>query len=141
MTNLKQPLRNTAAALTLVALLTTPALAKPPLKEVDEVFSRVLTGAIVSQIYEKCDRIEPRTLKATFFVLGTVRYAKGLGYTTQEIDDYRFDPEQQERLRKATYAFLDANGVNRDDPESYCTLGFAEIDKKSRIGGFLRRVN
>ncbi len=112
---------------------------KPGLENEADIFDRLLLGAVVSEVYTNCDRIEPRKLKATVFVLGTLKMAKDKGYTMDEIDAFRFDPVQQERLRQATYAFFDENGVDRDDPESYCRFGFAEMKKNSRIGRFLKR--
>jgi len=129
-----------APALALALLLATPLAARPPLKDVPEVFDRVLTGAIVNEIFTKCDSIGPRKLKATLFVLGTVNYAKKLGYTMDDMEELRSDPAQAKRLDRAVDAYLRANGVNKKKPETYCALGEAEMEKKSLIGSFLKKV-
>jgi len=119
---------------------TAPQLvAKEGLKNEQEVFDRVLIGAVVSETYTHCDRINPRKFKAMLFVLGTVRVAQGLGYSMKDIDTYRFDPVQQDRLRVATLAYFKVHGVNTEDPESYCIFGEAEIANDSQIGNFLKR--
>jgi len=122
----------------LVATLASAAMAKPDLRDSDEVFSRIMTTAIANEIRDKCETIKARKIAATFYVLGVVKYAKDLGFTSEEIDDYRFDPIQQERLRVAVHAFLDENGVDREDPASYCPLGKREINAKSQIGKLLK---
>jgi len=129
-----------AGTLALVALLAAPLAARPPLKEVPEVFERVLTGAIVNEIFTRCDRIAPRRLKATLFVIGTVNYARNLGYSMDDIEALRADPTQAQRLEAAVDAYLRRNGVRKDRPETYCALGFAEIENKSLIGSFLKRL-
>lgn len=130
-----------APALALLMALGAPLSAKPMLKDVPEVFDRILTGAIVNEIFTKCATINPRKLKATLFVIGTVNYAKKLGYTMDDIDELRSDSAQEKRLNRAVDAYLRANGVNKSQPETYCALGFAEMENKSLIGSFLKRAN
>ena len=104
----------------------------------EEVFSRLLTAAIGNEIKDNCPEIEVRTMAATFYVLGILNYAMNQGYSRAEIDEFRADPVQQEKLRQATYAYLDAHSVNRQDPASYCPLGQDEIAKGSEIGKLIK---
>lgn len=129
--------KTTTVALTM-ALCATASAAMPDLRNNDEVFSRLLTTAIAHEVREKCVTIEARKIAATFYVIGIVNYAKKLGYSMDQIDEFRFDPVQQDRLRSATYAHLDEKGVDRDDPASYCPYGVAEIQSKSQIGKLLK---
>jgi hypothetical protein len=122
----------------LCVALGTPALAKAEIKDNAEIFDRLLTAAIGHEIKENCTAIDVRTLAATFYVLGIVKYASDQGFSRAEMDAYRGDPTEQERLRQATYDYLDKNGVDRTDPASYCPLGQAEIEKKSQIGKLLK---
>lgn len=130
-------IRLTIAALT-AAAIAAPALAAPQIKDNPEIFHRLLTSAIAHEIFDKCERIEVRKLAATFYVLGIVSYAKKQGFTSDQIDAYRKTESEQERLRAATYAYLDEHGVDRADPQSYCPLGQAEIEQDSQIGKLLK---
>jgi hypothetical protein len=125
--------------LTLAALILAVApRADAAIRDEAEVFDRLLTTAIAHEIRDKCPTIEAREWAATMYILGIVRYAKGLGYTMDEINAYKADEAEQDRLRVATYAYLDANGVDRADPQSFCPLGMAEIEKRSQIGKLLK---
>jgi len=130
-----------AGALSLALLgVTAPHLAaKEGLNDEQEVFDRVLIGAIVSETYKNCKRLAPRKIKATFYVLGTVRFAHSLGYSMEDIDNYRYDPVQQERLRVAVLAYFAEHKVDPEDPETYCIFGETEIANDSQIGTFLKR--
>jgi len=115
----------------------TPA-AKPQIKDNAEIFTRLLNVAVGSEIRDNCDSISARKFTVTFYVLGVLNYARKQGFTMDEMDAYRNTKSEQERLRAATYAYLDKNGVNRDDPASYCPLGRTEIKNKSQIGKLLK---
>lgn len=114
-------------------------VAKTGLGDEPGVFDRLLTGAVVSETYKHCDRIDPRKIKATLFVLGTVQMARGLGYSMDDIEKFRNDKVQQDRLRTATLTFFAEHDVDTEIPETYCTFGEAEIANNSRIGKFLKR--
>ena len=133
---------NRLSRLTLAALLLTSAsanaVASAELKDDAEVFRRLLVAAVGNEIKDNCTTIEVRTIAATFFVLGIVTYAKGQGFSMDEIEKFRRDPVEHERLRVATYAYLDGHGVNREDPASYCPLGQAEIAEGSDIGKLIK---
>ena len=122
------------------ALMIGPAAAKPQIKDNKEIFSRLLTTAIAHEIRDKCSTIEARTMAATFYVLGILRYAQSQGFSREEIEAYRHTESEQNRLRRATYAYLDKNGVNRAKPETHCPLGEREIQKNSQIGKLIKSV-
>lgn len=122
----------------LASSLSASAIAKPQIKDNAEIFHRLLTAAIGHEIRDKCPTIEARRIAATLYVLGIVSYASSQGFSRAEIDAYRKTKSEQDRLRAATYAYLEENGVDRDRPESYCTLGQAEMTKNSQIGKLLK---
>jgi len=128
----------TAVLVVVATVSAVPVLAKEGLAKEKDIFDRLVLGAVVAEIYTKCDRIEPRKLRAFFFVMGTLNMARNRGYSKQDIDRFRSDPAQQKRLRREAEAVLKKHGVKFDDPESYCTAGFAEIEKKSDIGYYLQ---
>ncbi len=119
-------------------IATDSTLVKPGIKDNAEIFSRLLNVAIGSEIRDNCDTISARKFAATFYVLGVMNYARKQGFSMDDMDAYRNTKSEQERLRVATYAYLDKNGVNRDDPASYCPLGRTEIKNKSQIGKLLK---
>jgi len=108
------------------------------IKDNKEIFRRLLTAAIGHEIQEKCPTIEVRTLAATFYVLGIVNYAMQQGFSRAEMDIYRNDPKEQDRLRAATYVYLDKHGVNRAIPASHCLLGMTEIAQNTETGKLLK---
>ena len=73
-----------------------------------------------------------------YFLNNVKQTAKSLGYSDAEIDAYRKSDSNKARMKARGAAYLQANGVDTSDPESYCALGRAEIQKSSRIGSLLR---
>ncbi len=132
------PARTTTLAIAVAALGAVPGHAIADLSENEDVFARLLNVAIAHEIRDKCETISARELKAKLRMLNIYRFAKGLGYTHDEITTYTKDKAEQERLRQATYAFLDENGVDREEVTGYCALGEVEIENASPIGKLLR---
>lgn len=137
-------LRTGKSVLTLItaaSLAASSAMAQSATRLEDdaETWERLFITAAANEIRENCDTIEARKVAATFYVLGIVRHAKSLGFTMEQIDAFRFDEKNQDRLRQRTYAWLDENGVDRSARTGYCALGDAEIAKNSPIGKLLKR--
>lgn len=120
--------------------IATPLAAKPEIKDNPEIFSRLVTTAVANEIREKCSTIEARKWNATMYVLGILRYAKSQGFTQAEIEAYRDIRTEQDRLRAATYAYLDENGVDRSKPETHCPLGEKEIASGSQVGKLIKSL-
>jgi len=126
------------AAILAITVLSGTAIANGQIKDDAEIFHRLLTAAVGNEIRDNCPTIEVRTIAATFYVIGIVNYASAQGFSRAEMDAFREDPKEQDRLRKAAHAYLDSHGVNRKDAASYCPLGKAEIEQKSEIGRLLK---
>lgn len=126
--------------ITVASLAASSAMAQSATRLEDdaETWERLFITAAANEIRENCENIEARKVAATFYVLGIVRHAKSLGFTMEQIDTFRFDEKNQDRLRQRTYAWLDENGVDRLARTGYCTLGEAEIRKNSQIGKLLK---
>lgn len=116
------------------------AVAKPEIKDNPEIFQRLMTTAIAHEIRDKCPTIEARKMAATFYVLGILNYARQQGFSQAEIEAYRNIESEQDRLRAATYAYLDKNGVDRSKPESHCSLGEREIASGSQVGKLIKSL-
>jgi len=144
---MKPVLRAFAAGLIAISLTTSASASantdantntSPQIKDSKEVFHRLLTMAVGNEIKDNCPTIKMRSVAATFYFLGLIQYTYSLGFSRAQMDAYRNDPEQQDRLRKAAYSYLDKHGVNRKDPASYCPLGMAEITRNTEIGKLLK---
>jgi hypothetical protein len=114
------------------------AEAKQPLSEVKSVNDGLLWVGIADEIRKTCPTISARMLRALSYINGIQNEAKSLGYSKDEIDAFRTSPANKAALRQRGEAYLRKNGVVQGDPETYCALGRAEIEKSSQIGALLR---
>ncbi|WP_081894587.1 DUF5333 domain-containing protein [Ruegeria halocynthiae] len=127
----------TIALLTCVAL---PAMAeaKPPLRDVKEIDDELYYIGIANEISEYCPSISGRRLKAIGVMWGLKSKANKLGYSDSEIRAYVDSDAEKDRMRAKGEQYLGRHGVSYDDPNSFCTLGRAEIERNSAIGVYLR---
>ena len=114
------------------------AQAKRPLEEVTSITDGLLWIGIADEIRNTCPSISARMFRALNRITDIQNEAKSLGYSKSEIDTFRKSKANKAELRRRGEAYLQANGVNFDDPETYCALGRAEIAKSSQIGSLLR---
>ncbi len=111
---------------------------KPPLREVQIIDDTLLVIALANEIREYCGAINGRVFKAMGIMRGLKRHANGLGYSDDEIRAYVTSDSEKARMRKRGEKYLFAKGVTYDEPETFCALGRAEIEKNSAIGALLR---
>ena len=114
------------------------AQAKPALRDVPAIDGALMAVGLADEIRKQCPNISPRYIKALRFVSGLRDKARNMGYSEAEIDAYRKSPAEKARLKAKGNSYLIAHGVTADDPQSYCTLGRAEIEKSSQIGALLK---
>lgn len=128
------------AGLVATSLMTSTGMAeaKRPLEEVRSITDGLLWIGIADEIRNTCPTISARMLRALSRINSIQNEAKSLGYTKSEIDRFRKSAANKAELRRRTEAYLQANGVLQDDPQTYCALGRAEIAKSSQIGALLR---
>lgn len=131
-------MRNLIIALMAAGILASPAYAKPPLREVAAIDDALLDLGIADRIRKQCPDISARMLKALSYLNNVQSQAKALGYTDAEIKAYTKSDAEKNRMKARGAAFFKARGVDTSDPQSYCALGRAEIQKSSRIGSLLR---
>ncbi|MCV2880690.1 DUF5333 domain-containing protein [Actibacterium sp. XHP0104] len=108
------------------------------LRDVKEVEQGLFVIAAGDMIADNCATIEPRMFKAYTFAKGLERVANKAGYSYKEIEAYVTDKEEKKRVKAIARNYLVGQGVNLDDPQSYCTAGIAEIERNSQIGVLLR---
>ena len=74
-----------------------------------------------------------------FFRVSELRnYALSLGYTREDFNRLRNNPEAKTRLENMRDSYLAEHGVTEGDTDSYCRLGYEEINKNSLTGWILR---
>lgn len=125
-------------AITGLSLITAPVAAKTPLRDVPEIDDALLDLGIADRIRKECPSISARMIKAITYVRGLEKKALGMGYSKSEIEAYTDSDIEKARMRARGADFFKAKGVDTSDPQSYCALGNAEIQKGSRIGSLLK---
>ncbi|KIN72992.1 DUF5333 domain-containing protein [Sulfitobacter guttiformis] len=131
-------MRHFILTVSLIALSTGAAIAKPPLRDVARIDNAVFDVAVADQIRKKCPQMAPRLITALSLYRETRKLARELGYSNDEIEAYADSDMEKARMRAKGEAYMRANGVVISDPQSYCALGRKEIQKASRIGSMLR---
>jgi len=121
-------------------MLAIPVMAagKPPLREVSQIDDRMLWVAIAIEISDRCDSIEPRTLRGLNYLWSIRSEAQKLGYSNAEIKAYVDSKAEKDRMRGRGEVYVRAQGLNPENNADLCKLGQAEVAKASQIGAFLR---
>ncbi len=114
------------------------AAAKQPLREVEEIDTTLYYIAVAKEIDDYCEEIDGRRLKALGVIWDLKSKANAMGYSDSEIRAYIDSDAEKARMRAKGEAYLAANGVNYEKPETFCALGRAEIQRNSAIGVYLR---
>lgn len=127
-----------APAVALGLFLPEVAVAKPPLRDVSAIDDTLYYIAIANEIDENCESISGLRMKAITKMYQLRSHANDLGYTDDEIRAYVKSKYEQNRMRAKGEAYLAANGVRYDNPETFCALGEKEIARSSAIGIYLR---
>jgi len=131
-------MRNLMIVLMSAALLASPVSAKQPLREISSIDDALLDLGVADLIRKNCPSISARKIKAFNYMMALKAQANGLGYSDTEIRAYIKNEDEKDRMRARGAAFFRSRGVDTSNPQSYCALGRAEIQKSSRIGSLLR---
>lgn len=132
------PIIRTVALVLGFAIAAGASAAKPPLREVEHLREGLIAAGIVYELDRKCDRVDVRFLRGVAFLTGLKTHAEELGYSRAEIEAHVEDRAEKDRLEAIARDRLQAMGVVEDQPESYCTVALAEIERGSQIGRLLR---
>ena len=127
----------TVGALSL-GMMTGAASAQQSLRDVGYVTEGLIAVGIAYEISEVCDSISARTLRGLGYLNQLSNHAKGLGFSSAQIDAYRKDKGEQDRLEAIARQRLAAMGATPGNAASHCAVGRAEIAKESTIGYMLR---
>ena len=123
---------------TTAAILAGTAEAKPSMRDVPEIENILFTVAVANEVGKKCDSIEGRWLKGYRMLFTLRKRANQLGYSDSEIRAYVESDAEKDRMRAKGYKYLESEGVIKNNPETFCVFGHAEIAKSSAIGALLK---
>ena len=121
-----------------LCVLMTPTFSIAELRDESVITERLLTIGMADIIRKKCEDIDPRMLKAFFYLQKTDSMARDLGYSDDEIDAYLDNDAEKARLRAIGAGRFAELGVDPNTPETYCTVGRAQIAAGTGIGKLLK---
>jgi hypothetical protein len=124
------------ALITALCLFSLPVMAD--LTHEDDINQGLRNIAAADMIRKNCDSIQPRMLRAYFYLNSLTQAAKDKGYSDEQIKAYTKDTAQKQRLLDQVANYLQQHGATPGDAASYCTVGRAEIAAKSDIGRLLK---
>ncbi len=110
----------------------------PPLQDNPRIQKEFLAAAVGDAIRKNCPTVSSRMMRVLYRLGELRRYARSLGYSSEDFDRMRSSPEAKERLARLRDEYLEEHGVREGDVDSYCRLGHEEIDKNSLTGWILR---
>lgn len=84
-----------------------------------------------------CPTINARIFYAYGEARKLKRYAEQKGYSSKQIDEFLDNKQEKKRIYAVAEDYLVRNGAKKDNPESFCRIGRAEIQKKTIIGSLL----
>lgn len=114
------------------------AQAKPPIREVPELYDPLFYIAVANEVRKKCPSISERRVKGIAALWGLRNRANQLGYSDKEIEAFYDSEAERARMARRGEAYLAQYGADRDDPASLCAFGRAEIERNSAIGVYLK---
>ncbi len=112
-----------------------------PLAEDTRLENGLVVVAIGNYIRRNCGSIEARSVRGLSFLWSLQGRARDLGYSRDEIEAYIDSEPDKARVDRKARAYLSRQGVDFDDPDTFCRVGRAEIAAKSTAGTLLRTTN
>ena len=132
------PTRILAAACAALALAGPAAADLPQLEEVEVINEGLIAAGIAHEIGDECPTIRTRLLRGVNFLQGLRDYARDLGYSREQIKAFENNSAHKSALIDIAYARMEARGLDRDDPESWCRIGREEMAAGTQVGQLLR---
>lgn len=112
--------------------------AQTALRDVAVVRDGIIHVGMAYEISQKCDSLNARIFRGLGYLQSLKNHARDLGYSSEEIDAYVNDGAEKQRLEKIARDQLATLGVVQGEPDTYCTVGRAQIDAGTRVGWLLR---
>lgn len=108
-----------------------------PLSQEKYINDRLVAARIADRIRKTCPSIDGRKLSYLSQAHALYSYARGKGYSHDEIAAYIDDDGVRKRIYAIADDYMARNGVVKSDVESYCRLGRQEIAQKTVSGSLL----
>lgn len=128
-----------AAAALGSGLAVLPAQALEPLDQEAYINERLVSARVADRIRRECPSISANMLKAFGEAQALKAYAQRKGYPDAQIDAFLDDRTQRQRIYAIAEEYMRKHGVRDGDANSFCALGYAEIDARSVTGSLIRK--
>lgn len=135
----RNPIFLALSVLALSASFAGPAPAREPLAAEAHINGSLIAARVADRIRRECPSIRANMLRAFSAAQQLKAYAQRKGYPSAEIDEFLSSKSERARVYAQAEAYMAAKGVRDGDPDSFCRLGFAEIDAGTLIGSLISR--
>lgn len=125
----------TTLATVIIAL---PVSAKPSLWSYPKIDQGLFDVGVAYGIKSNCTSIVEHKIRAATFAWSLVNYARGKGYSTQEVRQFIDSPVEKAALRARVTKYLKGKGLDPQTPNALCSMGKTEIAKGTQVGKLLR---
>lgn len=112
--------------------------ARVPLGEDAELRDGLTLVAAGNYLRRNCDAVTPRIFRALSYAQKLHNRGRALGYSDAEIEAFLDDEDEKDKVKARAKAYLEARGVDFDEPETFCTVALAEIQDGTGVGWFLK---
>lgn len=126
-----------AALIAVLPLAASAATGLPPLSQERYINDRLIAARIADRIRKECPTMGARIIYAFQQARALERYALDKGYSKAEVDAFVDSKPDRQRIYATAEEYLARNGATPGDPDSFCRLGRAEIDRRSVTGSLL----
>ena len=126
------------AAITLMIATAATGDTPTPLAREAHINHSLMSAQAADKIRKTCPSISARMWVALVKANALKSYARRKGYSEPEVRAFLKDPTEKARVKALAADYLKARGVIAGDVETYCTVGRAEITKRSLVGQMLR---
>lgn len=120
------------------AVMAGATAANPEIGQVTHITEGLINTAIAYEIDRVCDSISGRRIDGINFLWSLKEHANELGFSDDEVRAYVDNRAEQDRLEAIARDRLRDMGAVEGQPETYCSVGRAEMAARSDIGRFLR---
>lgn len=120
------------------AVLAGATAANPEIGQIPEISEGLINTAIAYEIDRVCDSLDGRRIEGINFLWSLKSKASELGYSDTEIRAFVDNDAEQDRLEAIARDRLRGMGAVEGQPETYCTVGRAEMAGQTEVGRLLR---
>ena len=119
------------------ALLAGPAAALEPLAANKYINDRLIAARIADRVRRECPSLNARIVYAWGQAKELKKYAEAQGYSSAQIDAFLDSRSEKDRIYAVAEDYLRRNGARPGNPQSFCSVGTAEIANNTVTGSFL----